>query len=438
MKFTAKRSVSAAVIGFAAIVTPISLTVLSSGPGTVASAAPVTCTPATPGADAICYVQSASSPPDTYQYDNGVAPTPQTVTVSGSCASVSGAALLNTCGWVYPSSTYPQPGTSASGASTAALGTNGTATGVGAVSPSWTIDNKTSGNKSKAEAIDFSPGPAAVVANRFFSDAQIQIQRKDSGVAQNPSLVVELAELDSARNVLATQDCTITGGTGTQILADTNGPGIGPNNGPGTCHPVSGSPATPSAFQTVEVRDTTNSTSISVVGTSTFTLQNAICGGGHISLPPGSAVNATITDTALSSTDCKTYTSFAATATADGTNQNMTFGGGTGTLAFSMTVTWAPQYPACQPDSPSAGSLPQCAPTTVSFDGNSVSDQAFCAYQDPNTLPDPNTAPPGTLCTYDKEYTFVTVPVGNPAVPTLATQITEKWIGKVDCCAWHR
>jgi hypothetical protein len=407
MKFTAKRLIGAGVIGVAAIVAPITFTAglpaLSGGPGSVAFAAGA-CTSAIPGDDAVCYIQSPT-PSETYQYAPAVgASSAQTANVSGNCATATpGALFLNVCGFVYASGTY-------AGASKAAiLGTNGTATGVGAVSPAWTIDNKTTGNKSQAEAIDFSAGPG--LTNRPMLDAQIQIQRKDTGVAQNPSVGVQLVEFDSLGNVIATQNCSIVGNTGTQITADTNGAG-------GNCTSAPG-PAAPSPFQTVEVRDTTVSTSISVVNTSTFTLGNQVCAPNFVNPNSGPIQGAKLTVTS----GCKTFASFTSTGNNFGQGQGLDFEGGTGNIALTLNIPWAPETPACQPDAPAPSPpappgplpLPTCATHIVQINGQNFTDQLYCAKADPITLPS------GTLCTIDKTYTFVNTPTG--AMVTSAAQL---------------
>jgi hypothetical protein len=416
MRFTAKRLIGAGVIGVAAIVAPISLTVglpiLNSGTATVASAAAASCTPVNAAFDTICYIQAPNGIPDTYQYvpATGQPPAPQTVTVSGNCATATpGDAILNMCGFVYSSNTY-------AGASKAAnLGTNGTATGVGAVSPSWTLDNKLSGQKQQAEAIDFSAGGSTTVANnRPFNDAQIQIQRKDTGVAQNPAVTVQLVEFDSSGKLLATQNCTINGNTGTQITADTNGSGIG-----GNCL---GSQAP--AFQTVEVRDLTVSTSISVVNTSTFTLQNELCGGpgntiGSNGLPPNQAV-ASITLNAAPNV-CKPFSAFTSTTTGSTTNVEFDASALGEDLSWTIVVNW-PEQSFCTPDGSPPG--PVCAPTTVSFSdpvtGTVVNgqDQTYCAAATAQNQ----------LCTVSKQFNYNVPPInGAPGV-----QITETWSGDLD------
>ena len=393
MKFTAKRLLSTGIIGIAVVVAPISVTALTSGPGSIASAQPVTCTPVAGDTDAVCYVQSSASS-NTYQYDTGAPPnTPETVTVSGHCATTSVAALLTMCGWYYPTATPPvannnPPPLTPSGGISSTVGTSAGSTGVCQVSPCYSLENKTSGNKSFTDALDFSPGPAQVVAGRSFNDAQIQIQRKDNGVTSFPFVTVQLAELDSQRNVLATQDCTLWGGTGATITAETNGAGSSANpSHPASCHLTSGTPQ--STFSTVEVRDATNSTSIMVVGTSTFSLQSQICAGSPAIQPTGAPPGVTASLSIPLGGGCKTFTSYNYTESApssgvQGTTQTLSFNAtSSGAVPFNISVTWAPIEPACQP---ATGSSPwpgitetPCGLFQFQVNGNATNfDEIFC------------------------------------------------------------
>jgi hypothetical protein len=253
-------------------------------------------------------------------------------------------------------------------------------TGVCAVSPCYSLENKTSGNsKSQTDALDFSPGPANVVAGRPFNDAQIQIQRKDNGVTSFPSVDVQLAELDSNRYVLATQDCSLTGGTGATITADTDGLGIGTGpNTPANCTTTSGT--LPSSFSTVEVRDMTNSTSITVVGTSTFSLQNQQCFGQTPLQPAGNAIVAPLSITQPGM--CKTYTSYTYSDDPNGV-QGLNFQATSATpVPFSINITWNPT-PECQPtpnnsDPQYSPPLPVCPVTEFTLGKSTYYDQLFC------------------------------------------------------------
>jgi hypothetical protein len=278
-----------------------------------------------------------------------------------------------------------------------------------------------------AEALDFSPGSDTPVIgpNRVFTDAQIPIQRKDSGVAQ-PGAKVQLVEFDSSGNQLASQTCTINGGQGTQITADTNAPGTG-----GNC-----SGTTAKFFSTVEVQNLTTSTSLSVVGPeATFTLGSEVCGGQTIqSTGP---VSATLTLNASPSV-CKSYTTFSSGPNANGTDSLNFDGFSPGSIPFTVNVTW-PAVPLCQPYSdsniPPAQTLPVCAPNQFSFDNITYYDQAYCQTA---VAPGPGVVPQQELCTANKAYNNDTVnPDGSVTPITTAsgapgTQVTETWVGDID------
>jgi hypothetical protein len=435
MKFTLKRSLVAAAVGIAAVVTPLALTAaltgVSKAPGTVAGATGTQSSP-----DQILYGQTSGTPSTFYRYvpGDGSAPTTQTVTPkNGNCGTptVSGAPVLAVTAKLYASS--PNSNEYANASSPATVGTSSLQTGVCDISPAWSIENKSGKG---AEALDFSPGSntAVIGSNRTFTDAQISIQRKDSGVAQ-PGSTVQLVEFDSSGNQLASQTCTINGGQGTLITADTNGPGTG-----GNC-----TGATASFFQSVEVRNLTTSTSISVVGpNATFTLGSVVC--GQQTIQSTGPVSATLTVNAQPSV-CKSYTSFSSGPTGNG-QEALSFNGfSAGAIPFTVNITW-PAVPLCQPYDPNsnhpdpsslpvppAQTLPTCAPTEFSFDGVTYYDQAYC--QTPQ--------PPGTgivaeqeLCTANKSYNNDTVnPDGSVTPITTAsnapgTQITETWVGDID------
>jgi hypothetical protein len=393
MKFTAKRLLAAGVVGIAAIVAPLSLAVVLTGVG----GAPIS--PAGASAfDQILFNQPSSGA-DTFQYvpASGQVFQPQTATISGKCASASSPpAILNVCGELYTAIDYtgtPSP---------VAVGSNGQSTGVGGISPSWTIDNKS--NKG-AEALRFSPENVPngeIGSNRSFTEATIPITRKDTGVSTNPSLTVQLAELDSHGTVLATQDCTLTGNTGTTITVDTNTPGTVNNPpGPGNCHETyvlkGVLQQTPSAFSQVEVRDTQTSTSISVgPGTATFTLANTVCGGQTVNANAtqgSAAVSLTLNEAAGV---CKSFTSF--TSTNNAGVDDVEFDASASTdLHFTAQFVW-PAQAYCTPGLPSP-----CAADTVSYSdpvtGAYVSnqDQTYCAAA----------APADQLCTTNKTFNYL-------------------------------
>jgi hypothetical protein len=411
MKFTLKRSLVAAAVGIAAVVTPLAVTAALTGTSAIPEAAAgATGTQNSP--DQIVYGQTTGTPSTFFEYvpGNNSAPTTQTVNAqNGKCGTptVSGAPILAVTAKLYASSPSSNYYTNASSAGT--VGTSGLAVGVCNISPSWSIENKSGQG---AEALDFSPGSNSVIgANRDFTDAQIPIQRKDSGVAQ-PGATVQLVEFDSSGNQLASQTCTINGGQGTQITADTNGPGTG-----GNC-----TGTTTSQFATVEVRNVTTSTSLSVVGpAATFTLGSQVCGGGTIqaNASPGAAVaQLTLNEP---STVCKNYSAFTST-TQNGTSQVEFDASGSTDLQFTVQFIW-PAQAFCTPDGTNGTTM--CAPDTVSYSdpvtGNTVTnqDQTYCAAAD---LTD-------QLCTVTKNFNYNVSFNGGPG-----TQITETWSGDID---WH-
>jgi hypothetical protein len=412
MKFTFKRSLVAASVGIAAVVTPLALTVAltgTSGPEAVAGATGTQNSP-----DQILFGQTTGTPSTFYEYvpGNGSATTTQAVSSSGSCGSPTvsdpNGPLLAITAKLYAKN--PNSNFYANAPSPATVGASGQATGVCDIPPAWSIENKA--NKG-AEALDFSLGSdkTLIGANRAFTDAQIPIQRKDSGVAQ-PGATVQLVEFDSSGNQLASQTCTIGGGQGTQITADTNGPGTG-GNCTGTTAPL---------FNTVEVRNLTTSTSVSVVGpVATFTLGSVVCGGSTIqaNASPGAATaQLTLNEP---STVCKTYSAFTST-TQNGAEQVEFDASGSTDLQFTVQFLW-PAQAFCTPDGSNGTTM--CAPDTVSYSdpvtGNTVTnqDQTYCAAAD---LTD-------QLCTVTKNFNYNVSFNGGPG-----TQITETWSGDID---WH-
>jgi hypothetical protein len=153
----------------------------------------------------------------------------------------------------------------------------------------------------------------------------------------------------------------------------------------------------------------------------TFTRNNQICGSQQVQ--SSGPVAATLSDTAPDGTDCKDYSTFDSTSDEDGQNQTLSFNASSsaGNIPLTITIPWAPQTE-CQPGVPTvADPLPQCPPTQVSFDGVTFTDQTFCA-----------SASPGVLCTTNKSYNYVVVD------GVTETQITETWVGDVDCCYWKK
>jgi hypothetical protein len=397
MKFTPKRLLVAGVLGVAAIATPVSLSVVMPGVGNSPAS------PATPPIpDTVIYNQGKDSSSNFIEYvpGDGSSPTTESVTSGVRCnkLTINGVPLLNPTGVLYSSDTYVGGTIAAS-----IVGLNSGRTGVCAITPDWAINN---GGTSGAEALDFGVGANPLVDGRGFSDAQLALQAKSGS-----PITVELVESLGGTQV-ATQTCTIST-VGESITADTRAPSDG------ACSPNTGSTGAP--FDTVEIRVLTVNTSISVVGPkSTFTLTNQICGSQQIQSQ--GPVTATLADTAPTGTECKNYTTFTSTSGAGGQNQELSFNSfSSGNIPLTITIPWAPQ-PECQPAQPTeTDPLPECAPTQVSFDGVTFTDQTFCA-----------SASPGTLCTTSKTYNYIVVN------GVTETQITENWVGDVDCCYWKR
>ena len=440
MKFTLKRTLVAAAVGTAAVVTPLALTAaltgVSKAPGTVAGATGTQSSP-----DQILYGQVSATPSDFFQYlpGTGTTPPPQTVTAkNGKCGTPTvsdpNGPILSITAKLYAAS--PSSNYYANASSPGTVGTSSNQTGVCDISPAWSIENKSGAG---AEALDFSPGPdtAVIGTNRVFTEAQIPIQRKDSGVAQPTSSKVQLVEFDSSGKQLASQTCNFNGGQGTLITADTN------PTAPDTAGNCTGTTA--KFFETVEVQNLTTSTSLSVVGPdATFTLGSVVC--GQQSIQSTGPVPATLTLTG-SPSQCKSYTSFSSGPNANG-QESLSFDGfSPGSIPFTVQVTW-PAVPLCEPYDPTSNhpdqtsgpvpaslTLPTCAPHEFSLDGTNYFDQSYCQTVTP---PGPNVLPEQELCTANKSYNNVTVnPDGSVTPITTAsnapgTQVTETWIGDFD------
>jgi hypothetical protein len=397
MNFTPKRLLVAGVVAIAAIATPVSLSVVLPGVGSPPAS------PASPTIpDKVIYAQGTSSGSNFIEYvpGNGSTPTTETVTSGGQCdaLTINGVPLLNLTGLLYSSDTY------VGGKITAeVVGANNGRTGVCAIGPDWAIDN---GGTSGAEALDFAVGANSLVYGRDFSGAQLALQAESGS-----PITVELVESLGGAQV-ASQTCTISSSQ-TTITAETQGPSGGAcSTNPGTAGPQ---------FDTLEIRDLTVGTSVSVVGPkSTFTMSHQICGNQQIQSQ--GPVTASLTDTAPSGTECKNYTTFNSTVGTDGQNQILSFNAfASGDIPLAMTVPWAPETE-CQPAEPTeTDPLPECPPTQISYDGLTFTDQTFCA-----------SASPGTLCTTKKTYHYIVVN------GVTETQITEHWVGDVDCCIWKR
>ena len=438
MKLTLKRTLVAAAVGIAAVVTPLSLTAaltgVSKAPGTVAGATGTTSSP-----DQILYGQTTGTPSTFFQYlpGTGTTPPPQTVSPkNGNCGTPTvsdpNGPILSITAKLYAPS--PNSNYYANASSPATVGTSNLSTGVCDVSPAWSLENKSGKG---AEALDFSPGPdtAVIGPNRVFTEAQIPIQRKDSGVAQ-PGATVQLVEFDASGTQVASQMCKINGGQGTSITADTI------PTAPDTAGNCTGTTA--KFFATVEVQNLTTSTSLSVVGPdATFTLGSEVC--GQQSIQSTGPVPATLTLTGPTS-QCKSYTSFSSGLNANG-QESLSFDGfSPGSVPFTVNVTW-PAVPLCQPYDPTTNhpdstsgsvptslTLPTCAPHEFSLDGTHYFDQSYCQTVAP---PGPNVLPEQELCTANKSYNNVTVNPDGSVTPIMTasgpgTQITETWIGDFD------
>lgn len=449
MRFSAKRLFAAGAIGISAIVTPIALTVALPGVGGLTTVAGAQGS----GPDTITFNQPSGTP-DTYVFTSpaGSTQTTQQVTPSGKCGTPSvsgGSPILSITGKEYnPTSSQPPNNYTNyylnSWSSDPPSLTSG-ATGACNISPPQSIENKSGKG---AEALDFSvvgANTSIIGANRLFTDAQMMIQRKDSGVAQNPSVNVVLVEFDSSGNKVGSQSCLINGGQGAQVFADT---ATAAADAQSDC---TGTSVTQTGFSTVEVQDWTTSTSISVVGpTATFTLAGAVCGGGHVSTPSSDTVNATLYLTGPS-TQCKTYTTFSSSINSQTNSPILNFNGySTQPVTFTVKITW-PLQPECQPYNdagvPADLTLPMCAPHEISVDGTDYFDQAYC--QSPNTAAE---QPQGGMCTVDKTYNNDTetvdpntgavtgtqglvLPNCTPSAANnncAATQVTEIWVGDID------
>jgi uncharacterized repeat protein (TIGR01451 family) len=310
MRFSVRRIFSAGVIGIAAAVTPIALSVAVPTVGGGAAFAMTTSAgtpcPANSQADEICYVQSTGSGTSaTYQPASGQ-PTTQAVNPGGGCSGGSPipGTILPLSAWLYSNNNYYM------GTKTPAKVATNPKTGVCSIPQQWSIDNASG---SGAEALDFSVGGAGSPegAGRFFSTASIDIGNNSSSAT-----TVTLVETHSGSQV-GSQTCGLAGGA--TVLTSTLGAP--------TC---SGSPPT-GPFDTIEIRVSPIGHGVSVVGTSTvFTLTG------------GSALSLTKTDSLTGSSynldQVITYT-LTATNTGSGTVHNVTVSDAPTPTGFSCTPT---------------------------------------------------------------------------------------------------
>lgn len=420
MRFSAKRLLLSGVMALGVIGVPVTAAVVTgTGSGVASSSTP-------PPPDVIQYVQAVAGKTSSYAFaftpGNGSAPTTQTLTPSGKCGTPtpSGAGFLNLAGKLYPATDYS--GTPAA----AVVGASRAHTGVCAIGGAQTIDNRTSSYSSKvgAEALDFGAGGSPTIGtSRLFSRAQITIEREggygtgdddDFRTSSSTPSPVSIRLLESyAGSLVAAQTCTITGPSESDITADTN------LNA--TCTGTAASVP----FDTVELQVLTVNAAVSVVGTSTFTLADQVCGGGSVTSTGSVAATLSVPSTA---TGCESYSAFSSVTDPTTGQTNLLFNAHSSTpqTPFSVQIPWNPQ-PACQPGQPASdptvNPLPTCAPTLVSLDGVTYSDQTYCSH--------PTTADP--LCTQNKVYNNIQDPTSGAE----ETQITETWVGFQDWSMKH-
>jgi hypothetical protein len=404
MKLTRYRILLAGVVGVAAATIPLSVPFVESAIGGASTPTPVV-------PDVLTYVQGAGTNGTYFQYTTGSdgigTPTTQVITPSGKCGTptVSGTPILGLSGLLYPPSGY------SGSPKTVPVGTLKQHTGVCALPFPWQVENVPFVG---TEGLDFTTVGAnsAIGTNRIFSDAQIQISSQQWW--PGAPIPVQLVEYLGG-NEVGSVTCKIPAPLGSTITADTN-----TNSVCSGTVPVSG-------FDTVEVEVPQYFTSVSIVGTSTFSLAPQVCGGGSIS--SSGPVSATLN---VTGTGCQSYTSFSSSNTnTPGHGQTITFNGySVGSVPFKVTVAW-PAQADCQPGQDPANAdpgppypngvyyqaaLPTCVPTQFSFNGTTYYDQTYCSTA---TTADP-------LCTQNKQYNYVSVNGADE------TQITETWLGLID------
>lgn len=403
MKLTRHRMLLAAAIGVAAVAIPVSVPFVESAIGGAS----------TTGPDVITYVQGAGTGGTYFEYSVGSdgigTPTTQVITPSGKCGTptVSGTPVLGTSGLLYPPDKdapgQPDDNDYSGSPSSVPVGSSKQHTGVCGFPFYSQIENVPFLGE---EGLDFTTRGAnsAIGSNRIFSDAQIQLQSEQWWPGK--SIPVTLVEYLAGSQV-GSVTCTIPSPVGSVVTADTNGN----SSCSVTQSPVSG-------FDTVEVEVPQDNTSVSVVGTSTFTLAPQVCGGQSIS---SSAGPASATLNIATGGGCQSYTAFTSTTTSNGTT--LTYNSYSPTpVPFTFTVQW-PDQPDCAPvTDPPANTLPTCPATQVSLDDVNFTDQSYCAAP---------TNPGDPLCTESKTYNYVNVN------GTTETQITETWGGLIDWVTRH-
>jgi len=381
------------VIAIAAVAATVSFALL----GNAASASAVQ--------DKITYNQVSGNSGTYLQYvpGDGSKPTKESVTSGGGCAtpSPSGVPLLAFSAKYYAS------GYSGS-STTVPVGAYKSRTGVCSIPQAWSVEVN--------EGLIFAPGANTLTAGRQFSRAQLQIEREDKSVATDPPVVVQ-AILRAGGIVVGTQNFNIAGPNGTQLLLDT-GEGVG--------------------FDQIELRVLSPAAgSISVVGpTSTFTFAKTICPGDSISdtSTDGTAaagqVSATFNFVSAPGGACKSYTTFAASAT-DPTSSTLKsvkfFSQQLAGAHLTATFDWG-LFPYCRPDAtpdPAHPDAPVCPTTQVDF-GSGFFAQTFCQ---------PNGATTTTpWCTTSKHFDYVPDPADSSVTEV---HITETWDGLGDIIWRH-
>lgn len=356
--------------------------------------------------DKIVYNQISGNSGTYLQYvpGDGSTPTKQSVTSGGGCAtpSPSGVPLLAFSGRVYPTG-Y------ANTFNAAPVGAYKSRTGVCSIGQAWSVEVN--------EGLVFEVGSNALVLGREFARAQLQVQRQDRSLATDPPVVVQ-ALLRVGTNVVNTQNFSIAGPNGTQLLLDT-GTGFG--------------------FTSIELRVLTPAAgSVSVVGpTSTFTFADRICGGETITDTSTGGTISTGEVTASLFFDaesgvCKSYSFFAASSTDPDSSDGKSVTFLSQQLAgahMTATFDWG-YFPYCRPDAtpdpdPDHAGAPVCPTMTVDV-GNGPTIQTFCPPEGATT-----TTP---WCTTSRNFEYVEDPADSSVT---LVHITETWDGLGDVI-WRR
>ncbi|HEY6425917.1 MAG TPA: hypothetical protein VIX84_01670 [Acidimicrobiales bacterium] len=418
MKHHRYRLFLAGVLALATVSLPLSVPFAESliGAGTAAADSSTLANP-----DVITYTQASTGTTVTYAPYGGTSTT-QTLTPTGRCGTptVTPAAtpILGMTGLLYASDkdTAGQPDYDSvenlGAPTTVPVGSYKQQTGVCSFPlPSWAIANGGFFGEQALEfttvgtnTLDQTPG-CTTNCGRTFLDAQISLERQSRSSA--PSIPVELVEYLGGTKV-ASQTCTITGGVGTTITADTNTNAVCPGTTALT------------GFDTVEIGLPVDGAAVSVVTTSTFELAPQVCGGGSVSTPAGSSATATLQ--LNNPGGCESYTGFSSNAAGNALTYNEYSAGNP--QPFTVTIQWAPVAD-CQPgtdpaaDPPQFGgfSLPQCPVTEFLMNGVTYYDQSFCSSP---------TSTPAPLCTQNKDFNYKSV---NGVDETF---ITEVWVGDID------